>query len=584
MLLCLIRLSYLCHIVQSRRNFLASGLGVFAALAMRQRGLANPLRGNCVDTGGVPLDLSCPQQFVPAAPDSINIEGLPFARWYTGDTFPGLEHPMPNPDCFSGRSLPIDEVVDVAVIGGGISGLSAAYMLRDFNPILFEFYPQCGGSARGEIWNGVPYSLGNAYVITPDPGTFLESFYTELGMNDVVRVDSHQPPVELNGDILEDFFDGQGVPPGVAAAIARYREIVQVMAHDEYPDIPLPGGDDQWILDLDTKTFRQDIEDRMKMEIPDLLAGAIQAYCYSSFSAGWEEISAASGWNFLAAEEFGRWVCPGGNSYMAKQMWESLRALDDQVPAWCRPYHVRGGCRVVDVRQTPFGRMQVTWVGADGQCRALEAKKVVMACPKMIAKHVIHDIGDIDPQKYDAMASLKYRAYLVVNVLLDQPIERDFYDIFLLGDGDFPMDEKEAQSQSAVCDMLSGHFARGKSGLANSNVLTLYWPLPFDYARWTLYIESGWEDYARALAPQVRNMLKMLNVPESAIQQIRMTRWGHALPVSSPGLIAGGVCDELRRPMNERIYFCHQDNWALPAVENCLLDAKTFTDEIRDGL
>lgn len=31
--------------------------------------------------------------------------------------------------------------------------------------------------------NGVPYSLGNAYVITPDVGTFLQQIYAELGMD-----------------------------------------------------------------------------------------------------------------------------------------------------------------------------------------------------------------------------------------------------------------------------------------------------------------------------------------------------------------------------------------------------------------
>ena len=36
--------------------------------------------------------------------------------------------------------------------------------------------------------------------------------------------------------------------------------------------------------------------------------------------------------------------------------------------------------------------------------------------------------------------------------------------------------------------------------------------------------------------------------------------------------------------MDERVWFVQQDNWALPAVENCLLDAKTMTDEIKARL
>jgi len=75
-------------------------------------------------------------------------------------------------------------------------------------------------------------------------------------------------------------------------------------------------------------------------------------------------------------------------------------------------------------------------------------------------------------------------------------------------------------------------------------------------------------------------MLKMLDVPSTAVEQIRMTRWGHAMPIAAPGLINDGTCEELRRPMDDRIWFVQQDNWSLPAVENCLLDAKTYTDQI----
>ena len=97
------------------------------------------------------------------------------------------------------------------------------------------------------------------------------------------------------------------------------------MAEKSYPEIPLPEGkDNQWILDLDRKNFLQDIEDQMGMPMPPLLAAAVQGYFYSSFGAGMQNVSAASGWNFLAAEEFGRWVFPGGNAYMAWAMWQRL--------------------------------------------------------------------------------------------------------------------------------------------------------------------------------------------------------------------------------------------------------------------
>lgn len=577
--------------MQNRREFIGTGLGVLSAIALRRntfaRSIAGNLRGDCVDTGATTYGASSPVQLVMNNPTQL-VEGLPFASWYTGDDFPGLHHPMPTPNCFAGNPPPISEEIDVAVVGGGISGLTSAYLLREHNPVIFEMHNQFGGAARGEQWNGVPYSLGNAYVITPDPGTFLEDIYQELGMNEVVRVDQSQSPVELEGEVLPGFFDGQGVDFNTALAIAKYRKIVTQMANIDYPEIPLVGGsEDAWVYELDQKTLKQDIQDRMGMPIPDVLAAAIQSYCYSSFAAGWEEISAAGGWNFLAAEEFGRWVCPGGNSFMAQKMWEALKVLDDNVPEPCRPYHIRGGCRVVDVRAVsgPGNKSQVTWVGTDGRCRALLAKKVVMACPKFICKGIINELIVEDVAKYDAMDSLEYRGYLVANILLDAPIKRDFYDIFLLGDGIYPMDQIAAEDDRFVCDVVDGNYAAGSLQHGLSNVLTLYWPLPFDFGRWTLLHEANWNNYSRMLAPQVRKILKLLDIPDTKVKQVRMTRWGHAMPIHAQGLISNGTCEEVRRPtMNDRMFFVQQDNWALPAVENCLLDAKTYTDVIKDQL
>ncbi len=567
----------------TRRSFIQSGLSA-AALGLfgrRAWGRAPSGSGRNIP-GGIPQGKSSPFNPIPLHPQSVMVEGLPFASWYTGDDF--VENgDIPfhgNEQCFAGGQPPLPtEDVELIVVGGGISGLSTAYLLRDYAPVVFELHDRFGGSAQGEYWAGTHYSLGNAYVITPDAGTFLEDLYRQLGLQRVVRVDEGDFEIELNGKILDDFFAAKGQPPEVAQAFLRYREVVLNMANVDYPDIPLPDGkDNQWILDLDKKTFRADIEQQMGMPVPDLLAAAVQAYCYSSFGAGWEEISAASGWNFLAAEEFGRWVFPGGNAWMAQQFWHRLTRPN----TGRRGAQLHGGSRVVDVRLMTGDKVLVTYLDSGGQCRSMSAKRVVMCCSKMIAKHIIHDLSALDEAKVAAMEALDYRAYVVVNVLLNAPIERDFYDIFLLGDGNFPMSEPEAQANSRVIDMLSGHFARGTK--IPRSVLTLYWPLPFNFGRWTLLIEQGWQNYTQAVVPQVHAMLATLKVKPSAVRQVRMTRWGHAMPIARPGLIANGVTDALRRPIDDRIYFVNQDNWALPAVENCLLDAEIFTPEIAAGL
>jgi hypothetical protein len=56
------------------------------------------------------------------------------------------------------------------------------------------------------------------------------------------------------------------------------------------------------------------------------------------------------------------------------------------------------------------------------------------------------------------------------------------------------------------------------------------------------------------------------------------------MPVNSPGLMADGTIANLRRPFEGRVFFVNQDNWALPAVENSLLEAEHFVPQIVEGL
>jgi hypothetical protein len=53
-----------------------------------------------------------------------------------------------------------------------------------------------------------------------------------------------------------------------------------------------------------------------------------QSYFFSSFDAPLEEISAACGWNFVAAEEGGRWVSQVEFT-MVYEFWRRLKQRED---------------------------------------------------------------------------------------------------------------------------------------------------------------------------------------------------------------------------------------------------------------
>jgi hypothetical protein len=511
------------------------------------------------------------------------VDGMPFAKWFFGDDFDNNTIPFHFiPDYFNGGPPPEPaEEVDVAVVGGGLSGLASAYFLRHHNTVLFELRDRFGGNSMGEEWHDIKYSLGGAYFMTPDPGSFLEHFYHELGLHRLIRTSEPPDPMELNGVIRDDFWSG--VSPEERKVFRRYAEVVTQVWENEYPDIPLSDDpiEAARVRALDAFTFREDLERRMGMPMTPLLAAGVQSYFFSSFDAPMEEISAACGWNFVAAEEGGRWVLPGGNSQFVYEIWRRLKEREDQVRPQCRPHFLRGRCRVIDVR--PRGeRLQVTYYDAGQNLRSISARFVIMAGSKHIAKYVLFDLEHWDWDKLQAMNQLSTLPYLVANVLLQSPIERDFYDCFLLGDGkNYPMNGEELSQNPIVTDMLRGDYTREHGP---RSVLTLYWPLSWPAARFTLLLDDPWRHYTELLVPQIRRMLSLLDVPESAVRQVRLTRWGHAMPIPRPGLIANGTVEMAHRPIGNNLYFANQDNWALPAVENSLLDAKAVTDTIRGML
>lgn len=573
--------------MMNRRQFLGTGLAALSATMLPGRTTLarQPRHPACLPTGAPALWGTQPIRVLGPLGPSTDVGGLPFSPIWHGDDFPNRRIPFHSAEANFPDGAPPEpqEHVDVAIVGGGLSGLACAYFLRDRRPVLFELHPRFGGTSQGELWNDSAYSLGGAYFITPDRGSFLDDLYRDLGVHHLRR---ESPPsddqVELNAEIVPRFWEGRRLEPIEREAFAQYAALVARYV-DQYPEIPLVDhADNRWILELDRLSLRDHITQSLSVPVPTVLRSAIQGYCYSSFNIGWSELSAASGWNFISAEEFGRWVLPGGNAGLAGALWARLAGLESRTPPQCPPMHLRAGCRVVDVRVLGTDRCQVTWKDAAGVFRSLTAKRVIVCCPKHVSRHIVRGLENLDPDFWAATYQVNTTGYVVANILLDRPRRLHFYDLFLLRDGTSPDGPEGVEQYSRVTDAINGTFARRGGG--SSDVLTLYWPLPFHTGRFTLIYETGWQDYANRLVPQVCSLLDMLDIPQREVRQIRMTRWGHAMPLATPDFIARGFPQILRRPFLDHVFFASHDNWCLPAVETALLEASHQSDHVRRSL
>src|SRR5450432_283706 len=64
---------------------------------------------------------------------------------------------------------PVSERHDVVIVGGGVSGLAAAYRLRDHDFLLLEKEPHWGGNAYLMEYQGTPYATGSAFLGKSEP-------------------------------------------------------------------------------------------------------------------------------------------------------------------------------------------------------------------------------------------------------------------------------------------------------------------------------------------------------------------------------------------------------------------------------
>jgi protoporphyrinogen oxidase len=501
---------------------------------------------------------------------------------FSGDYFPELAHKMLwdkrgyVSDYHGGLWPASEETVEVAIVGGGMSGLLTAYALKDLSPVVLERHPRFGGNSRGESWRGLDYSLATAYFVVPEPGSPIQKFFSEIGLDKIYRVRAVNDPVFIDGVRYDDIWN-KGTVPESRAQFRKFEAHLQDVLNEKngqkYPDIPIEDPKDRArIAALDKISFMDYLKKVLGPNIHPHVERVVEHYFWSASASSAYEISAAGGLNFFAADFGSMAVTPGGNGAIAEA---TLKKLTETLPAG----RLRPGSAVLDVK-TDTGGSTVTYVDSKGKLRALRAKSVVMSCPKFVAAKVM---DDLEPARRQAIGKLRYRSYIVGNLLLNHPIKDDFYDLFFFSKAQMAeKDTRLAALKQRATDVVYGNFAKVD---ANRTVLTLFRGFPYEGARSALYQAGSYKDFRKEMEDQIHStVLPMLGVKPEAVVDLRLARWGHPLPLNAKGLIADGTIDKIRAPFKKRVFFVEQDNWMLPAFETCFFEAGYWAEEVRKAV
>ena len=450
---------------------------------------------------GCPIDVS-----LLAAPDDSKTQ-------IEGDNFE-VCHQVRDGHSFSRPA--ISKHYDVVIVGGGASGLSAAYFLRQHDFLLLEKEPHFGGNAYLEEYQGQSFATGSAY---DEKGTSSEQLAREIGLT-MLPVDSFDPTI-LNGHWIKDTWhaglDELPYPASVRDSFKKFRA-------------------DMLAIDI-TKNIDQ-LDNTPLAKYLSAYAPEVKSWWDAYGPSNWGAKSADTSayvalvdfQEVIATEKDVRITLPGGNGALTRKLVETLQPKSSE--------RLVGDATIVSV-EPQKNEVRVTYVQG-GAPRSVGAKFVIMATPKFITSRIVAGLSDA---QQDAMSSYHYCPYPVINMIFDKPIYNRGYDTWCPGNSftDFIVADWVVQKQPGYKQ--------------KNNILTFYAPLAEVERKKLLKID----DCRQIAASVLRDFQKLL--PEFAAAdpvEVHFYRRGHPMFVATPGTFTK-IIPTASQPL-ERVFFANTDS------------------------
>jgi monoamine oxidase len=411
---------------------------------------------------------------------------------------------------------PASEQHEVVIVGGGMSGLSAAWFLRDRDFLLLEKEEHWGGNAYLEEYEGQAFATGSAYTSTQEHGVI--ELCKQLGIQPL-------PIANPDGLILHREFvphawrDGLNHLPYPKAALASFRKFKQDMLKvdlvkraDELDAVPLTSI--------------------LKDYAPELQAWW-DNYGPSNWGATAADTSAmvaiADFQDFAGEEPDERATFPGGLGAISRRLAERLTATHRE--------RMLAGASTVAV-EPGQDQVTVTYIQA-GQPKAVTSKAVIMATPKFITRRIV---AGLPAAQQKAMHAIRYAPYPVVNLIFDKPVFTGGYDTWCPGN---------TFTDFIVADWV----IRKRPGYhQRNNVLSFYTPLR-EAERARLLDEPSAAQIAADVLRDFQKLLPTSNVPPV---EVHIYRRGHPMFLSAPGTYTK-LIPAARQPL-ERVFFANTDS------------------------
>jgi protoporphyrinogen oxidase len=458
---------------------------------------------------------------------------------WTGDDFT-LGHRLRDRD-FPKFPANVSAKVDFVIVGGGIAGLCAAHYLKNHHYLLLEQSAQLGGQARGgSSITGMNFSYGSQMLASVN-GAVGELLH-----------DLNLHPTSLTSASSSWLWDNTWVK-GIAGqdASAVHNQFSRLIGDSQSiwskfsnQDLIAPISD-QELLSLDRKPFC------------DLLTGytkpfsqLLDSYLKSYYCAGTGMVSALSALAALKNLTTPNYLLPGGNADLSIGLTKAI-AVDRQSPRCLT------NAFVWSIELGDDGNY-VTYSTIHGECHKVECRHVILCSPHMVSLRLLSNLNSASKM---SLYGYRYGSYLVANLLLKNKVLDANYAHFAPPPYSF--------SKLAWAPNPS-HAAHKSSAGCLLTVLQPYEPASPGRA---LLLAGNREAFAasiiKELAPLTDGLLKNL-------EQIILSRWGHAMAVPSVGYFA--KLNKLCESVSPNYSLAHSSARGLPRIESAVAAAKSASN------
>jgi hypothetical protein len=423
------------------------------------------------------------------------------------------------------------EKVPVVVIGGGISGLSAAWRFhkRGFQDyVLLEMNERAGGNARWGENEITAYPWAAHYVPVPGPrAVHVRELFTDLGIlkdnvwEERALVFAPQERLFLYGRWQDGIEPAVGLTQKDREQFKRLEEVFTRYRSTGEFTIPLELGLSPKFAELDRVSFADWLRSQGFDSRP--LLWYMNYACRDDYGALAQDTSAWAGVHYFASreqEENGPLTWPEGNGWITRRL---LELVGDRV---------RTGQMVHKMIPSQRG---VSVFAGDTE---YQAQFVIFSAPTFLAPYLQED--------FPKLQTFVYSPWLTANLTLEripdsQGAEPSWDTVF--------MDSPTLGYVDATHQSVSSHLERA--------VWTFYWALadgtPAQNRR--LLLERDWNYWKEAILQDLERVHKDVR---RCVSRIDIMRMGHAMVRPSVGSVLSEERTMLKQRSN-RVLFANSD-------------------------